>query len=154
LLIIRQITFTFALIAIFLLSCTGLHAQSIQLRFPHFAAHQYDWKIFQGKKQITVRSGKVTSDGSVTLVMPEAYQSYRGMTRWMLKTGGGLDMIYVGKGFSVECLSEHPNDKNIVYTDNPENDYLKEQHHRQQTVLDKLGAVNPFLQLYSQTEDL
>lgn len=152
--IIRQITFTFALIATFLLSFTGLHARSIQLHFPHFAGHQYDWKIFQGKKQITVRSGKVTSDGSVTLVMPEAYQDYKGMTRWMLKTGGGLDMIYVGKGFSVECLSKHPNDKNIVYTDNPENDYLREQYHHRQTVLDKLGAVNPFLQVYSQTEAL
>ncbi len=154
LLIMKQITFTFALIVIFLLSCSGVHAQAIQLHFPHFIGHSYDWKIFQGKKQITVRSGKVASDGRVTLVMPEAYQDYRGMTRWMLKTGGGLDMIYVGKGFSVECLSEHPNDKNIIYTGNPENDYLKDQHHRQQTILDKLGAVNHFLQVYTHTEDL
>jgi len=150
----KQITFTFALIVIFLLSCSGVHAQAIQLHFPYFAAHQYDWKIFQGKKQITVISGEVAPDGRVTLVMPEAYQDYRGMARWMLKTGGGLDMIYVGKGFSVECLSEHPNDKNIIYTGNPENDYLKEQHHRQQIILDKLGAVNHFLQVYTHTEDL
>jgi len=126
----KQMIFTFALIIIFLLSCSGVHAQSIQLHFPHFAAHQYDWKIFQGKKQITIRSGKVASDGSVTLAMPETYKDYRGMTRWMLKKGGGLDMIYVGKGFSVECLSERPNDENIIYTGNPENDYLKAQHHR------------------------
>jgi peroxiredoxin len=147
-------TFTFTLIVIFLLSCSGVHAKAIQLHFPHFADHSYDWKIFQGKKQITVRSGEVASDGGVTLVMPEAYQNYRGMTRWMLKTGGGLDMIYVGKGFSVECLSEHPSDKNIIYKGNPENDYLKDQHHRQQTILDKLGAVNHFLQVYPHTEDL
>jgi len=150
----KQITFAFALIVTFLLFCSGVHAQAVQLHFPHFADHSYDWKIFQGKKQITVRSGEVASDGSVTLVMPEAYKDYQGMTRWMLKTGGGLDMIYVGKGFSVECLSEHPNDKNIIYTGNPENDYLKAQHHQQQIILDKLGAVNHFLQVYTHTEDL
>jgi hypothetical protein len=154
LLIMKQITFAFAFIVIFLLSCSGVHAQAIQLHFPHFADHSYDWEIFQGEKQITVRSGEVGSDGRVALVMPETYQGYRGMTRWMLKTGGGLDMIYVGKGFSVECLSEHPNDKNIIYTGNPENDYLKNQNHRQQSILDKLGAVNHFLQVYTHTEDL
>jgi len=150
----KQNTFVFALIVIFLLSCSGVHAQAIQLHFPHFAGHSYDWKIFQGTKQITVRSGEIPSDGRLTLIMPEAYQDYRGMTRWMLKTGGGLDMIYVDKDFSVECLSEQPNDKNIIYTGNPENDYLKEQHHRQQIILDKLGAVNHFLQVYAHTEDL
>jgi len=150
----KQITIALALIIILLLFCSGVHAQTIQLHFPHFADHSYDWKIFQGKKQITVRSGKIASDGRVTLVMPEAYQDYRGMTRWMLKNGGGLDMIYMGKGFSVECLSEHPNDKNIIYTGNPENDYLIDQHNRQQVILDKLGAVNHFLQVYTHTEDL
>jgi len=150
----KQITIALALIIILLLFCSGVHAQTIQLHFPHFADHSYDWKIFQGKKQITVRSGKIASDGRVTLVMPEAYQDYRGMTRWMLKNGGGLDMIYMGKGFSVECQSEHPSDKNIIYTGNPENDYLIDQHNRQQVILDKLGAVNHFLQVYTHTEDL
>jgi peroxiredoxin len=154
LLIMKQITVAFALIVIFPLSCSGVRAQAIQLHFPHFADRSYDWKIFQGKNQITVRSGEIASDGRVTLVMPEAYQDYRGMTRWMLKTGGGLDMIYVGKDFSVECLSEQPNDKNIIYTGNPENDYLKGQHNRQQIILDKLGAINHFLQVYTQTDDL
>jgi len=150
----KQIAFAFTLTIIFLLSCSGVHAQPIQLHFPYFANHSYDWKIFQGETPLTVSSGEIASDGRVTLVMPETYKDYRGMTRWMLKTGGGLDMIYVGKGFSVECLSEHPNDKNIIYTGNPENDYLKGQHHRQQIILDKLGAVNHFLQVYTQTEDL
>jgi peroxiredoxin len=150
----KQITFAIALIVIFMMSCSGVYAQAIQLHFPHFADHSYDWKIFQGKKQITVRSGEVASDGRVTLVMPEAYQDYRGMTRWMLKTRGGLDMIYVGNVFSVECLSEHPNDKNIIYKGNPENDYLKDQHLSQQAILDKLGAVNHFLQVYPHKEDL
>jgi len=88
----------------------------------------------------------------VTLTMPDTQQDYQGMTRWLLKKGGGLDMIYAGKGFSVECLAENPNDKNIIYTGNPENDYLKSQHSRQQTILDKLGAVNHLLQVYPPDE--
>jgi peroxiredoxin len=86
--------------------------------------------------------------------MPELYQNYRGMTRWLLKKGGGLDMIYTGNGFSIECLSEQPGPENIIYTDNPENDYLKAQYTRQQTILDKLGAINHLLQIYGPDEDL
>jgi hypothetical protein len=88
-------------------------------------------------------------EGKVTLTMPEPYKDYQGMTRWLLKKGGGLNMIYTGKGFSVECLSEKPGPDNIIYTGNPENDYLKSQHSRQQTILDKLGAVNHLLQVYA-----
>ena len=103
---------------------------------------------------ITVRSGKIASDGRVTLIMPEDYKDYQGMTMWMLKKGGGLDMIYVGKGFSVECLSEQPGPDNIIYKSNPENDYLSSQGQRQQTILKKLGAVNHLIQAYSQDEGL
>jgi len=139
---------TATVLFIFLLSASILQASEIKLH------HTYEWKIFQGKQELTVRSGEIPPDGRVTLTMPEAYQDYQGMTRWMLKKGGGLDMIYTGKGFSVECLAEKPNSENIIYTGNPENDYLKSQHSRQQKILDKLGAVNHLLQVYSSEEDL
>ena len=147
----KKLSITYAVI---LLSISTVHAQEIHLFFPHFAGQNYVWKIFQGEKELTVRSGKIAPDGGVTLIMPETYQNYRGMTRWMLKKGGGLDMIYVGKAFSVECLSEHPDPKNIIYKDNPENDYLSAQGQRLQTILKKLGAVNHLLQAYSADEDL
>ncbi len=147
-----QISIFFSLLLCFLGS--GSQAQEIQLHFPHFAGHAYDWKIFQGKKDLAVQSGEIAPDGRVTLTMPDAYRGYRGMTRWLLKKGGGLDMIYVGKGFSVECLSAQPGPDNITYTGNPENDYLKSQHRRQQTILDKLGAVNHLLQVYQPDEGL
>jgi peroxiredoxin len=145
---------TAALISLFLLTGSDAFAQEINLHFPHFAGHQYEWKIFQGKDPLTVRSGEIPADGRVTLIMPDPYKDYQGMTRWLLKKRGGLDMIYTGKGFSVECLSDKPNSENIIYTGNPENDYLKAQHRRQQTILDKLGAVNHLLQVYSPDEDL
>lgn len=137
-----------------LLTCTWGQAQEITLHFPHFLGQQYDWKIFQGEKEVTIRSGKIPSFGRVVLTMPTQYQDYKGMTRWLLKKGGGLDMIYTGKSFSVECLSEHPGPDNIVFTENPENDYLSAQGHRQQTILSKLGAVNHMLQVYAPDNDL
>lgn len=137
-----------------LLSATMVHPRDIHLHFPSFSGHTYDWHIFQGEKQITVCSGKIPPDGRVTLVMPETYRDYRGMTRWMLKKGGGLDMIYAGKGFSVECLSPRPGTDNIVYTGNPENDYLAGQHKRQKAVLEKLGALRHLLQVYAPDEAL
>jgi peroxiredoxin len=148
----KYLTFT-ALVTSLLMAAT-LHAREIHLHFPHFAGHAYDWQIFQGEKEVAVRSGEIPSDGRVTLVMPEIFQDYRGMTRWLLKKGGGLDMIYTGKEFSVECLSPQPGPGNIIYTGNPENDYLKSQHDRQQIILDKLGAVNHLLQVYAPDEAL
>ncbi len=150
----KKYTFSFALILNFLLLCSDLYAQKIHLYFPHFASHQYEWKIFQGKQELTVRSGTIPKDGLVSLTMPEAYQDYRGMTRWLLKKGGGLDMIYTGNNFSVECLSEKPGPDNIIYTGNLENDFLKAQHRRQQNILDKMGAINHLLQVYAPDEDL
>ena len=140
--------------AIILLSISTVHAQEIQLLFPHFAGQNYDWKIFQGREELAVQSGKIAPDGRVTLVMPETHRDYLGMTRWLLKKGGGLDMIYTGKGFSVECLSEKPNDQNIMYTGNPENDFLAAQHRRQKSILDKLGAVNHLLHVYGPDDNL
>jgi len=146
--------FAISWIIILLLSPSLTHAQEITLHFPHFSGQQYDWKIFQGGKNLAVQSGKIPPDGWVALVMPEAYKAYRGMTRWMLKKGGGLDMIYTGKGFSVECLSEHPSSNNIIYKNNSENDYLSAQGNHQQTILKKLGAINHLLQVYSPEEVL
>ncbi len=141
-------------IIIFLLSASCCYAREIKLHFPHFSGQNYDWKIFQSEKVITVRSGKIPSDGRLTLTMPDAYTDYIGMTRWMLKNGGGLDMIYVGSRFSVECLSDKPNADNIIYTDNPENDFLADNNRGQQTILDRLGAVNHLLKVYSPDDEL
>lgn len=149
----KQGIFWIAFVVIFL-SLSIAHAREMQLHFPHFAGQSYQWKIFQGEQEFMVRAGKISKDGRVTLAMPETYQDYRGMTRWMLKKGGGLDMIYVGKGFSVECMSKQPGPDNIIYRDNPENDYLSAQGKRQQTILKKLGAVNHLLQAYSPDENL
>jgi peroxiredoxin len=144
----------FSILILILLSASSIQAKQINLHFPHFAGHAFEWNIFQGKDPVTVRSGEIPQDGRVTLTMPETHQDYRGMTRWLLKKGGGLDMIYTGNRFSVECLSEQPAPDNIIYTGNPENDYLKSQHLRQQTILDKLGAINHLLQIYGPDEDL
>ena len=150
----KRFRFVFLFIAIFMLFSEVANARVIQLHFPRFAGQSYDWNIFQAETSLTVGSGVIDSEGRVTLIMPEANKNYRGMTRWLLKSGGGLDMIYVGKEFSVECLSKKPGPGNIIYTNNPENDYLAAQHRRQQAILDKLQAVNHFLKVYTPGEAL
>lgn len=150
----KQITFFFAVIVIVLLSCPEVHPQIIKLYFPHFSDHNYEWKIIQGQDSVTVSLGKIPEDGRVTLIMPETYQHYRGMTRWMLKKGGGLDMIFTGKDFSVECLSPQPSKDNIIYKNNPDNNYLSAQGQHQHEILNKLGAVNHLLQAYSPDDSI
>ncbi len=142
------------LIMLTLLCHSGSYAREVHLHFPHFAGHAYDWTLFQGDREVIIMSGEIDPEGRVLLVMPDAYHNYRGMTRWLLNTGGGLDMIYTGRGFAVECLSEHPSEENIIYTGNPENDFLRAQSQRQQAVLEKIEAVSYMLQVYPPTEEL
>lgn len=150
----KQMISALTFILIFLLLCSGLYAREIRLHFPNFAGHGYDWNIFQGETQLTVSSGVIDAEGRVNLIMPEAYKDYRGMTRWMLKKGGGIDMIYAGRGFSVECLAKNPSEGNFIYTGSPENDFLAARHSHQLTLLEKLGAVYHLLQVYTSTEAL
>lgn len=72
---------TAASFVVFLLSASILQAGEIHLHFPNFSGQAYEWKIFQGQKQILAQSGEIPKDGRVTLSMPEAYQDYQGMTR-------------------------------------------------------------------------
>ncbi|WP_320042985.1 hypothetical protein [uncultured Desulfobacter sp.] len=65
--------------------CSWVQAQEIKLHFPYFSGQQYDWKIFQGEKEVTIKSGEIFKGGQVILAMPNRYQNYRGMTRWLLK---------------------------------------------------------------------
>jgi hypothetical protein len=138
-----------AVFILLLLPLSGLQAREIRLHFPEFSGAAYEWKIFQGEEERVVRTGTIPPDGRVRLAMPEAFGDYRGMTRWMLTQGGGLDMIYTGAEFSVACLSDRPERRNIIYTGNPENEFLSEQHLRQRSVLDKLGAMDHLLRVYA-----
>lgn len=129
---------------ILILLCTALasaSAQLISLRFPAFAGKEWELYFLRGQDQDTVLSGIIPPDGRVLLDIPIAYRGYAGMARWMLRDGGGLDMVVNGENFSVECLSDQPNEENIIFTGTVENTFLNANYFEQERLRAKYDAV-------------
>ncbi len=141
------------LITIILLAASAfsLTAENIQLYFPHFAGQQYDFYIFEAERNDTLQRGIIPEDGRLTLNVPAA--NYRGMARWLLKNGGGLDFVLNGEDFSVSCTEAMPNDDNIIYTGSRENDFFREYFFRRQTVFQKTDALNMSMEAYNKEQD-
>ncbi|MCT3918036.1 alkyl hydroperoxide reductase [Elizabethkingia anophelis] len=124
--------------------------------FPHFAGKTYDFIIFQGGRQQTVYQGTIPADGKFTLSIPEEYENYKGMSRWLItgtKEGGGLDMYIPGKDFSVSCNEAMPNNNNIVYINNDYNKELNDLHKKQESILRRYEVMSQALQVFSDTDD-
>ena len=145
----RTLFFT-ALIALFSSSIT---AQTISLYFPHFKGAEYDFYLFQGVASDTIQRGAIGEDGSLTLTIPEQYKGYKGMSRWLLRSGGGLDFVINGGDFFVSCTEAMPNDNNIIYEGNPENDFIHRQYPLQQQLLEKIETMRTVQRIY-QTDTL
>ena len=124
-------------------------AQEIRLHFPHFAGKQWDLLFLRAQAQDTILSGIIPADGRVVLRIPPAQQGYTGMARWMLREGGGIDMIVNNENFSVECLSDQPNDDNILYTGSAENDFLRRNHREQELLLQQYEAIRMLERTYA-----
>ena len=123
-------------------------AQEVKLHFPRFAGKAWDLVIPRGERQDTVLSGSIAPDGRSVLRIPEAYRQHRGIWRWMLRDGGGLDMVVNGEDFAVECLSEEPNEDNIEYKGSAENAFLVVNHGEQEAILKKYAAVTLLAEAY------
>lgn len=131
-----------------LVQTAPVQGQQISLIFPRFAGQSWDFILLRGIEKDTIRSGMIPSDGKVILKIPETHQRYSGMARWILNNGGGLDFVVNHENFSVECLSDQPNEANIVFTGSVENTFLRENHSVQELLLARHEAVRMALSVY------
>lgn len=144
-------------IIIFMLASVSTIAQTITLEFPHFAGQTYDFKIFQGDKQIVLKKDTIPKGGKLKLVIPEAYAGYKGIAQWYFtnrKTGGGLDLIINKKDFSVSCLDSIPNQENIIYKNNSENTFSVATFSQQQALFAKHDAMLAAIRAYPKKHKL
>ena len=133
---------------LFLLCNIKGFSQEIKLEFPYFKNTLWDMIVFQGEKQDTILSGKIGSDGKVVLQIPEEYKEYAGMARWLLRGGGGVDMVLNKENFEITCLSAQPNEGNIVYKGSPENDFLYKNYKEQTDILTRHELIENILKIY------
>jgi thiol-disulfide isomerase/thioredoxin len=145
------------LIAALVLASFGTKAQTIHLEFPYFAGQTYEFKIFQGEKQITLKTDTIRKGGKVLLNIPKEYTGYKGMAQWYLtnsKTGGGLDLIINNENFSVSCLDSVPTNESIVYKGTTENIFGKTNYLQQQKLFEKHDAMLAALRAYPKDNTL
>ncbi|MEN5132554.1 alkyl hydroperoxide reductase [Elizabethkingia anophelis] len=144
--------FGYLLLSIFSLALQG---QQIKMYFPHFAGKSYDFVIFQGDQQETIYQGVIPADGKFTLSVPDTYNNYKGMSRWLItgtSEGGGLDMFIPGHDFSVSCIEEQPNENNIIYTNNTGNKELNDLYKRQEGILLRHGVMLEATRIFSKAD--
>jgi len=125
--------------------------------FPAFAGKTYDLIIFQGSKGVTVVQDTIPADGKFTLVVPQQYAPYTGMSRWLLTNsqfGGGIDMAIPGHDFSISCLSDKPDNTNIIYTGFDAVNELNRLNGEQQKIIDRFETMSKAARLYDKTHPL
>ena len=143
------------LTTIFALLFFSSQAQQITINLPHFAGKEYDWFMFKGEKQDTVARGTLDGNGQTVLNVPEEYKNWQGMSNFMLKGGGGLELILNGEhAFTASCTVEKPTVNDIFYTGSNENSFWLEQYKKQQGVLNKAGIINAAVQTYKPKDPL
>jgi len=150
----KRINMRIFLLLAFLSAASIMHSQQIELHFPEFSGSDWDFILLRGLVKDTVLSGTIPDEGRVNLEIPQNYRGYAGMGRWMLRGGGGLDMVINGEDFQVECLSDMPNDENIIYTGSEENRFLRQNYREQAILQTKYEAMQLALQAYSPDDPL
>lgn len=138
---------------ILVLLSTFIFSQTIEIEFPKFAGKTYEFIIFQGDKSVKLYDkDTIPKSGLIKLEIPKEYAPYSGMCRWLItgtKEGGGLDMAIPGYSFKVSCLSDLPNEKNIIYTGFDAVNELNRLHKEQQTIIDKYETISKAVKLYT-----
>ena len=131
-----------------------IKGQQINMNFPKFSGKRYEFIIFQGQNEEVVHKGMIPNDGKFTLMIPEKYNNYIGMSRWLItgtEEGGGLDMFIPGHDFSVNCFMELPNEDNIIFDNNSENNEFNKVFKIQESILSRYRSMNMVTQFYDKS---
>lgn len=144
------------LLGIFMSLSFNMQAQSLSLDFGHFAGQEWTMIAFHGEGQDTIATGALDASGKATIMLPNRYKDYRGMTRWLLAKGGGLDIIFSGtsENISVSCTEAQPSADNIIYRGSLENTYLNQRYVWQQRIVKKTEAMSMSVQAYNDDQEL
>jgi thiol-disulfide isomerase/thioredoxin len=99
----------------------------------------------------------IPKDGKFVLKIPNKYAPYTGMCRWLFtnsEQGGGIDMAIPGHDFSISCLSDRPDNTNIIFTGFDAVNELNRLNSLQKIIIDKFETMSKASKLYNQSHPL
>ncbi|MDR2843313.1 MAG: thioredoxin family protein [Candidatus Symbiothrix sp.] len=137
------------LLAPFLFLCSTIVAQTIDFNFPPLAGQNYSIHIYKGTVTDTLQRGSIPADGRFSFAWPEK-QAYTGVLHLSIGQSG-QNIIVNQENFSV---SFNDAGTEIIYSNSPENDYLKKQFKQQQILLSKIDLIYRGQMLYADDPQL
>jgi len=132
----------------------SVKSQTINIEFSHFAGKSYHYLIIHGEKQDTIISGELDEKGRASIVFKDFYKGYKGMSRFLLDDGGGLDLVINKENFTVSCKEQNPTFDNIKFESSPENEYFINQSIKKEKLLQKAKIAGAVLTTYNTSDEV
>ncbi len=124
-------------------------AREIHVSLPYHAESSYILTAPRGIHTDTLTTGTLDNKGNATIILPDVYANYSGMSSLRLENGIQLELILNNENFLVTCLEETPYIENVIFTDSPENTFISEFYQKQRSYQTKLNLLNNLITQYS-----
>jgi peroxiredoxin len=142
----------FFLAFIAILGTISAKSQTINIDLSHFGGKSYYCLAVEGQKYDTIAKGKLDKSGKAVIVFKDRYKGYKGMSRFLLTEGGGLDLVINKENFTVSCKEEVPNSENIHFIGSPENEYFINTSMKKTQLLQKAELAKAVLATYNKAD--
>ncbi|UTN06423.1 redoxin domain-containing protein [Flavobacterium bizetiae] len=135
------------------LAMVTVQAQTVQFHFSNFAHAAYSYTLAKGDKQDTIAKGKLDAAGKAVITLPKTQKNYKGIAKFTLAAGGGIDLVVNNENFSVTGTETQISNENVKFTGSPENDFLNAMQ-QQKIILNKLAITATAVQVYKKEDAL
>lgn len=130
-----------------------LQAQTVKMSLPKFGGKEYYYSLIQGDKKDTIAKGKLNTTGNVTLMLPAAQKSFKGVAQFTINQDLSIDLIMNNENFTISSNDAQPTIENTKFTGSIENDFLRESL-QQKKMSDKMELIKASLKLYDKDDAL
>ncbi|GHT84367.1 hypothetical protein FACS18947_1710 [Bacteroidia bacterium] len=114
-------------------------AQSVSIRLPFYAGHEYYFYLPKGAKQDTIATGKLGSGGKASITLPK---NYRGAGRFSIRGYGKIWNIVINGNEQVGVSEPDAEEAETTFAGSPENSYLFNALARQNKIINEYVEVS------------
>ncbi|GHU62921.1 hypothetical protein FACS1894160_0650 [Bacteroidia bacterium] len=114
-------------------------AQSVSIRLPFYAGHEYYFCLPEGAKQDTIATGKLDAGGRASVTLPE---NYRGTGRFSIRGYGKIWNIVINGNEQVGVSEPDAEEAEATFVGSPENSYLLNALARQNKIISEYAEVS------------
>ena len=122
----------FSIQSLLLLFSSMSFAQSVSVRLPRYAGHDYYFCLPSGVRQDTVAAGKLDAGGGASVALPE---NYRGTGRLSIRGYGKIWNIVINGNEQIRISEPDAEEAETTFDGSPENRFLLDAFARQNKII-------------------